>query len=228
MDNSIFYTCQGTCSKAIEVETDGDRIERVQFHGGCNGNTKGIQQLVRGMKIDDVIERLEGTTCGNKPTSCPDQLCKALRQLKAKQATAHFYATGAKSLAIGAALLAMSTLTSCRESFEERCQREAREHTEKYCPQVVDLYQTLDSMTYSQQPQGFTYHYSMSGLMDNDSIYQDENALFEIKQTMLEGLKTSIPMRQYMERDMTFTYHYVSATTGQKYTTIVLTPEDYH
>ncbi|MBO4906034.1 MAG: TIGR03905 family TSCPD domain-containing protein [Bacteroidaceae bacterium] len=84
--NSVLYTCQGTCSKAIEVEAEGDTIKRVQFYGGCNGNTKGIQQLVKGMKIDDVIGRLEGTTCGTRPTSCPDQLCHALRQLKAQQA----------------------------------------------------------------------------------------------------------------------------------------------
>ena len=82
---STLYYCQGTCSKAIEIEAEGDAISRVQFHGGCNGNTKGLQQLVRGMKIDDVIARLEGTTCGSRPTSCPDQLCRALRQLKAQQ-----------------------------------------------------------------------------------------------------------------------------------------------
>ena len=53
--------------------------------GGCNGNTKGIAQLVAGMKVDDVIARLEGTTCGLKPTSCPDQLAKALKEIKAQQ-----------------------------------------------------------------------------------------------------------------------------------------------
>ncbi len=88
---SLLYTCQGTCSKAIEVEADCDVITRVQFHGGCNGNTKGLQQLVRGMRIDDVIERLEGTTCGARPTSCPDQLCHALRQLKEQRALREQY-----------------------------------------------------------------------------------------------------------------------------------------
>ena len=75
----------GVCSQAIEVEVDGDTVKSVQFVGGCNGNTKGIAQLVAGMKVDDVIARLEGTTCGFKPTSCPDQLAKALKEIKAQQ-----------------------------------------------------------------------------------------------------------------------------------------------
>ena len=76
------YTCHGTCSKAIEVTAKDGVIENVTFHGGCNGNTKGLSQLVRGMKVDDVIARLKGTQCGNKGTSCPDQLALALEELK--------------------------------------------------------------------------------------------------------------------------------------------------
>ena len=53
--------------------------------GGCNRKTKAIEHLVAGMKVDDVIARLEGTTCGFKPTSCPDQLAKALKEIKAQQ-----------------------------------------------------------------------------------------------------------------------------------------------
>lgn len=78
----MVYTTKGTCARAIEIETDQDTIKSVHFIGGCAGNTSGIAKLVEGMKIDDVIERLEGTTCGPKPTSCPDQLAKALRELK--------------------------------------------------------------------------------------------------------------------------------------------------
>lgn len=70
---------RGVCSQLIRVELDGDMIQNVEFIGGCNGNTQGISHLVRGMKVDDAIERMEGITCGNKPTSCPDQLAKALR-----------------------------------------------------------------------------------------------------------------------------------------------------
>lgn len=79
----IQYQTQGTCSKLIDVTTDdNDVIQQVFFLGGCNGNLQGISKLVVGQKIDDVIERLKGIRCGNKPTSCPDQLCCALERLK--------------------------------------------------------------------------------------------------------------------------------------------------
>ena len=74
------YYPQGTCSVMIEIELDGDIIKDVVFTGGCNGNLSGISKLIKGMKACDVIEKLEGTTCGPNPTSCPDQLSKALRQ----------------------------------------------------------------------------------------------------------------------------------------------------
>ncbi len=74
------YYPQGTCSVMIEIELDGDVIEDVAFTGGCNGNLSGISKLIKGMKAEDVIERLEGTTCGTNATSCPDQLSRALRQ----------------------------------------------------------------------------------------------------------------------------------------------------
>ena len=58
------------------------KVKNVQFYGGCNGNLKGIAALVEGMDIDDVIARVEGIHCGMKPTSCPDQLALALKQVK--------------------------------------------------------------------------------------------------------------------------------------------------
>ena len=64
----------------IEIELDGDTINEVVFTGGCNGNLKGICSLIKGMKAQDVIDRLEGTRCGFKDTSCPDQLSKALKK----------------------------------------------------------------------------------------------------------------------------------------------------
>ncbi len=82
---STLYTCQGTCSKAIEVTAKDGIIEKVTFYGGCNGNTKGISKLVQGMEVDKVINLLRGTTCGERPTSCPDQLSHALEQLKQQQ-----------------------------------------------------------------------------------------------------------------------------------------------
>ena len=76
------YKTHGTCSRVIEIETDGDIIKSVKFQGGCNGNGKGIGSLVQGMKLDDVISRCKGITCGMRPTSCPDQLAKALEAVK--------------------------------------------------------------------------------------------------------------------------------------------------
>lgn len=76
------YKTKGTCSREIIIEVDGDIIKDVKFIGGCNGNGKGIASLVRGMHIDDVIDRCENITCGNKPTSCPDQLAKALTEIR--------------------------------------------------------------------------------------------------------------------------------------------------
>lgn len=81
MANLTYYT-QGTCSTQINIVTNGDIIENVAFYGGCNGNLQGISILVKGMKIDDAIKKLEGITCGFKSTSCPDQLAKALKQLR--------------------------------------------------------------------------------------------------------------------------------------------------
>lgn len=79
---SLTYQTFGTCSKFINVSIDDDGlVGDVQFIGGCAGNTTGIAQLVRGMRPEDVIKRLEGVRCGYKPTSCPDQLTQALRKL---------------------------------------------------------------------------------------------------------------------------------------------------
>lgn len=81
----ILYKAQGTCSNHIEVEVEDGRVKDLNFWGGCNGNLKGICSLVKGMKTEDVLARLEGIRCGHRPTSCPDQLCKAIRQLTGQQ-----------------------------------------------------------------------------------------------------------------------------------------------
>lgn len=80
------YTTKGTCSRRIDLELDGDIVRSVEFIGGCNGNTKGIASLVKGMKAEDVIARCEGIRCGMKPTSCPDQLSCALKEALAQKA----------------------------------------------------------------------------------------------------------------------------------------------
>ena len=76
------YTTKGTCSRQILFTIEDGKVMNVQYIGGCNGNLKGIGALVEGMDIDEVITRLEGTTCGPKNTSCPDQLAQALKQAK--------------------------------------------------------------------------------------------------------------------------------------------------
>ena len=73
------YKTSGTCSTQISVEVDDGIVIDVSFEGGCDGNLQGISSLVVGMKATDVIERLEGTDCDSRGTSCPDQLAKALR-----------------------------------------------------------------------------------------------------------------------------------------------------
>lgn len=78
------YRTKGTCSREIILDLDGDIVKSVKFIGGCNGNTKGVSALVKGMKADDVISRLKGIRCGFKPTSCPDQLAIALLQAQKK------------------------------------------------------------------------------------------------------------------------------------------------
>ncbi|MGN1348927.1 MAG: TIGR03905 family TSCPD domain-containing protein [Acutalibacteraceae bacterium] len=72
------YKTKGTCSRAIEVELDGDIVKSVKFDGGCNGNTKGVAKLVEGKTVDEVYNALSGIRCGFKTTSCPDQLAQAV------------------------------------------------------------------------------------------------------------------------------------------------------
>lgn len=78
----VTYKTTGTCSQFINVDVDDEgRIQEVSFIGGCNGNLQGISTLVRGMRVEDVKEKLNGIRCGYKNTSCPDQLVRALEQL---------------------------------------------------------------------------------------------------------------------------------------------------
>lgn len=76
----INFTPSGVCSRQINIEVEDGIVKSAEFIGGCNGNGKGIGMLVKGMKVEDVIERLQGIKCGYKNTSCPDQLAKALKE----------------------------------------------------------------------------------------------------------------------------------------------------
>ena len=78
----LSYKTNGVCSRTITADIEDGRVYNLRFEGGCNGNTKGISALVEGMKFEDVISRLEGTKCGFKCTSCPDQLAQALKSLE--------------------------------------------------------------------------------------------------------------------------------------------------
>lgn len=74
------YNNRGVCSKKTIIELNDDNtIESVQVIGGCDGNLRGIMSLLRGVKAEDAIERMEGIPCGFKPTSCPDQIAQALK-----------------------------------------------------------------------------------------------------------------------------------------------------
>lgn len=77
---TINYTPRGVCSRNITIEVNDGIIDSVKFTGGCNGNTQGVAALVKGMKVTEAIEKLEGINCNGKGTSCPDQLAKALKQ----------------------------------------------------------------------------------------------------------------------------------------------------
>lgn len=74
------YYPRGVCSRKMIFEIENDVVKSLEVIGGCNGNLKGISSLIAGMKLSEVIERLEGITCGSKPTSCPAQIAQALKQ----------------------------------------------------------------------------------------------------------------------------------------------------
>lgn len=76
------YKPTGVCSQEIKFSVENDIIQEVKFKGGCPGNLEGISNLVKGMNIDEVIQKLSGIKCGDKSTSCPDQFSKALVLIK--------------------------------------------------------------------------------------------------------------------------------------------------
>ena len=78
MKKHIEFKTSGTCSRMIILDVNDGKIEDCKFVGGCAGNTAGVCALVRGMDVNEAISRMKGIKCGFKPTSCPDQLAKAL------------------------------------------------------------------------------------------------------------------------------------------------------
>ena len=73
------YKTKDVCSTQIDFRLEGDRVHDVRFTGGCNGNLKAIGILVEGMTVDEIDSKLRGNSCGGRPTSCADQLARAVR-----------------------------------------------------------------------------------------------------------------------------------------------------
>ena len=78
----ITYTTKGVCSRQISIDIENGIVKKVTFLGGCSGNTQGVAALVADMPVDEAIRRLSGIRCGNKASSCPDQLATALSEYK--------------------------------------------------------------------------------------------------------------------------------------------------
>ena len=76
------YIPRGVCSRRIDIQLDGDTVKDVVFTGGCNGNLNAISKIITGMPVDHVIEVFSGNTGGPRPTSCADQLARALQEAK--------------------------------------------------------------------------------------------------------------------------------------------------
>ncbi len=79
------YYPRGVCSRKMIFEIENGVVKSLEVIGGCNGNLKGISSLIAGMKLSEVIDRLEGITCGSKPTSCPAQIAQALKQYNSEK-----------------------------------------------------------------------------------------------------------------------------------------------
>jgi len=77
---TIQYIPRGVCSRKFQIQVEDGVIQNIQVTGGCDGNLKGLSSLLKGMKVEDAIQRMEGIRCGGKPTSCPDQIAQALKK----------------------------------------------------------------------------------------------------------------------------------------------------
>ena len=79
---TIQYTPKGVCSRHMEIDVEDGVIQAVRVTGGCSGNLQGVAALLKGMKVEEAVARMEGIRCGMKPTSCPDQLARALKSAR--------------------------------------------------------------------------------------------------------------------------------------------------
>ena len=81
----IQFKPEGVCCQLMQVAIEDNKIVDADFYGGCNGNLQGIKSLIKGMTLDDVIDRLGGIPCGGKNTSCPDQLARCIIEYKQRK-----------------------------------------------------------------------------------------------------------------------------------------------
>ena len=123
---------------------------------------------------------------------------------------------------------AATFVVACTERFEDRCRREAKEYTEKQCPRLIDKDACIimDSMTFATEPIGFTYHYHVQGQLDNPELLTPET-MENFRENLLNNVRKDISLKTYKEKGFTFTYRYLSASTGDVFTESVITPEDY-
>jgi uncharacterized protein (TIGR03905 family) len=80
---NIEYTPRGVCSRKFHINVENGIIQSLQVEGGCNGNLQGLSALLKGMDVEEAIKRMEGISCGGRPTSCPDQIAQALKESRA-------------------------------------------------------------------------------------------------------------------------------------------------
>lgn len=123
--------------------------------------------------------------------------------------------------------LLLVLLASCTESFSDRCRREAKEYTERECPRLEHQYVIMDSMTYSDDPQGFTYHYRFTEALLDSGATIDPELLEQLGEHIRQGLRQNITLKTYKERDFTFTYRYLSARSDSLLFQVSFGPEDY-
>jgi len=82
------YKTENTCSQLISFDINENVVSNIEFYGGCNGNLKAISKLLDGATVEEIESKLLGNTCGRRPTSCTDQLAKAVRKAYDKQHSA--------------------------------------------------------------------------------------------------------------------------------------------
>lgn len=128
------------------------------------------------------------------------------------------------SVICGAALLC----ASCQESFDERCVRESREFTQKYCPKSVDDGIVLDSATYDAAARTYSYWYALSGRLDKDDVREElRRRSGELKERVLRSLRNSIELKPYKDEGISFSYVYVSDSLGKPFLRFTFTAKDY-